>query len=59
MITATAIEAFNSVEVLLKKSEQVTCLGLNSLHSRLNPFISIVHKDKNHSGESIFAANIY
>jgi hypothetical protein len=59
MITATAIEAFNYTESLLKKSEQVICLGLNSLHARLNPFIAIVHKDKNHLGESIFAANIY
>lgn len=33
--------------------------GLTSLFARLNPFIPIVHKDKNHTGESTFAAHIF
>lgn len=34
-------------------------MSLVSLYARLNPFIAIVHKDKNHKGECDYAAKIF
>lgn len=34
-------------------------MSLVSLYARLNPFIAIVHKDKNHQGECDYAAKIF
>lgn len=34
-------------------------MSLVSLFARLNPFIAIVHKDKNHRGECEYAAKIF
>lgn len=33
-------------------------MGLVGLHARINPFLPIVHHDKNHAGEIRFAARI-
>ena len=59
MVAATVAEVYFQVKSFLKKSEYVVTLGLVSLFARTNPFISIVHQDKNHKGECTFAANVF
>lgn len=53
------VECYLQVTKFLEKDEYAITMSLVGLYARLNPFISIVHKDKNHKGECDFAAKIY
>jgi len=48
LVAVTGLFALKEVGQLLGKTELVVVLGLTSLQARTNPFIPIVHKDKNH-----------
>ena len=58
LVTATLIETYRLTSAFLCRSEFVVTMGLVSLHARVNPFLPIVHQDKNHPGECRFAARI-
>lgn len=55
LVASTAIEVYKSVKPFLEKCYYSTVLGISSLHGRTNPYISIVHVEKNHPGQIEFA----
>jgi hypothetical protein len=58
LVAATAVEAVRLGGELARKCYFVVVLGLVSLHGRTNPYLAIVHKDKNHLGQIEFAKRI-
>lgn len=55
LVASTAIETYKSVKQFLEKCYYSTVLGISSLHGRTNPYIPIVHVEKNHPGQIEFA----